>query len=133
MTITTHPGSTATRSRNLGLLAARVVAGVLGAVQLAGVGYFAFVAPEEAVWLGPAIDIPVLALLIGGILLKLATAFVPGLAEDRRVRVGLTAVAVSVAATLLKVPLYDEPEGLSFLAADAVLLAFLLLAARRSR
>lgn len=133
MTTTTPHTTTATRPRNLPLIAARVVAGLLGVAGVAGASYFLFVAPEEAVWLGPAIDIPVLTLLFGGILLKLVTGFAPGLSDHRRIQVGLTAVALYAAATLLKIPLYDEPEGLTLLAVDAVLLAFLLLALRRSR
>ena len=132
MTITTQTTTTAARPRNLSLIAARVVAGVIGALQLAGVSYFAFIAPEEATWLGWAIDIPVLAILFGGILLKLVTALVPGLSEQRRIKVGLTAVGLSTVASLLKIPLYGEPEGVTFLAVDAVLLTFLLLARRRN-
>ena len=119
--------------RNLGLGAARVVAGLIGAMQLAGAGYFLVVAPEQAVWLGLGIDIPVLTVLFAGILLKLVTALAPGLQQDRRIRLGLAAVGVSVLATLIKIPLYDEPEGVTFLALDAVLLALLLLAARAAR
>ena len=57
----------------------------------------------------------------------------PRLSADRRIRVGFAAVGLSVAATLLKIPLYDEPEGVTFLATDAVLLALLVLAARARR
>lgn len=119
--------------RNLALGAARVVAGLLGAIQFAGAGYFLVLAPEQAVWLGLMIDIPVLTVLFAGILLKLVTALAPGLPQDRRIRFGLVAVGVSVVATLIKIPLYDEPEGVTFLALDGVLLTLLLLAARTAR
>ena len=119
--------------RNLALTAARTVAGVLGALQVAGVTYFAFIAPEEAVWLGLWIDVPVLTLLLGGMVLKLVVGLAPRLPADRRIRVGFAAVGLSVAATLLKIPLYDEPEGVTFLALDAVLLTLLVLAARARR
>lgn len=119
--------------RNLALTAARTVAGLLGASQVAGVTYFVFIAPEEAIWLGPWIDIPVLTLLLGGMVLKLVTGLAPRLSADRRVQVGFAAVGLSVAATLLKIPLYDEPEGVTFLATDAVLLALLVLAAHARR
>jgi hypothetical protein len=119
--------------RNLALGAARVLAGIVGALQVAGVGYFLFVAPEEAVWLGPLIDVPVVALLVTGILLKLVTALAPGLAQARRIGVGLAAVAVSAVTTLIKVPLYDEPEGLIHLVIDVLLLTLLLLAGRTAR
>lgn len=116
--------------RNVALLTARVVAGILGAVQLTGATYFTVVAPEEAVWVGPWVDVPVIALLLTGVLLKLAVAVGPGLTPRRRVNAGLTAIAIGIAITLVKIPLYDEPEGVTFLAADGVLLALLLLARR---
>lgn len=40
-------GRTAPKIRNIPLLIARVLAGVLGVVQLAGVVFFVFVIPEE--------------------------------------------------------------------------------------
>lgn len=44
-----------------------------------------------------------------------------------------TTTAISVVATLIKVPLYDAPEPLPLLAVDAVLLTLLLLAGRTAR
>lgn len=73
-----------------------------------------------------------LTLLFGGMALKLVFGLAP-LSVDRRIQVGFLAVGVSVAATLLKIPLYDEPEGVTFLGTDAVLLALLVLAARARR
>ena len=70
--------------------------------------------------------------MLTGFACKLAVALWPGLGVDRRVTLGFVAVAIGVAVTLVKVPLYDEPEGTAFLAADGVLLALLLLA-RRAR
>jgi hypothetical protein len=119
-----------TTARNVPLIAARVVAGVLGAVQLAGVGYFTFMAPEDAVFLGPALDIPIVGTMVIGMLLKLACALWPGLSASRRITLGLVAVAIGVVTTLIKIPLYNEPEGVNFLLADAVLLVLLLLARR---
>lgn len=130
MTTTTTPTAV---HRNVALVAARVFAGVLGAIQLAGVVLFLLLAPEEAVWVGPWVDVPVVSLLVGGALLKLAVALGPGLEPRRRVGLGLVAFAVGVAVTLVKIPVYDEPEGVLFLAFDAVLLALLLLARRSVR
>lgn len=129
MTVTT---TTATR-RNAALVAARVFAGLVATMQLAGVFYFVFLARDEAVWVGPWVDVPVVALMVGGMLLKLATAVGPGLDPHRRIGLGLVAVAVGIAVTLFKIPVYDEPEGVTFLALDAVLLALLLLARRGAR
>lgn len=115
-------------SRNKALVAARVVAGVLGTVQLAGAVMFMFIVPEEAVWVGPWLDVPIVTIMLVGFLCKLAVALLPGLTLDRRLRLGFTAVALGVATTLVKVPLYDEPEGVAFLAFDGLLLLLLLLA-----
>lgn len=132
MTITTTPSAPATR-RNVALVATRVFAGLLGAMQLAGAVFFLFLAPEEAVWVDPWVDVPVVALLLCGVLLKLTVAVGPGLDPHRRIGLGLVAVAIGVAVTLFKIPVYDEPEGVLFLAFDFVLLALLLLARRGDR
>jgi hypothetical protein len=47
------------------------------------------------------------------------------------VRIGPVAVGIHVLIGLVKITAYDEPEGVTFLAFDAVL-ALLLLAARRN-
>lgn len=132
MTTTTTP-STPTVRRNVAMVAARAFAGVLGAMQLAGMIFFLFLAPEEAVWRGPWIDVPIVALLLGSVLLKLTVSVTPGLEPDRRIGLGLVAVAVGVAVTLIKIPVYDEPEGVAILAFDAILVALLLLARRGER
>ena len=120
-------------SRNAPLTAARVAAGVIGGLQLAGVSYFLLIVPDaEVVWLGPWIDYPILTLLLTGVALKLTTALAPGLRTALRIRVGLVAVVVGVVVTLLKMPLYGEPEGVTFLVLDG-LLGWLLLRARRVR
>lgn len=119
-------------AHSIALVAARVVAGLLGTVQLAGAIFFLLIAPEQAVWVGPWLDVPVVTIMLVGFLCKLAVALLPGLAADRRIKLGLVAVAIGVAVTLVKVPVYDEPEGLAFLAADGLLL-LLLLVARRTR
>ena len=129
MTMTSTPTVTA-RRRNLALGVTRVYAGLFGASQVAGAVFFLFLAPEEAVWLGPWVDVPVVALLVGGALLKLAVSVGPGLDAHRRIDLGLVAVAIGVAVTLVKIPLYDEPEGVVVLAVDAVLLVLLVLARR---
>ena len=127
-TITT---TAAAPSRNVTLTAARVAAGLIGSLQLAGVSYFLLIVPDaEVVWLGPWIDFPILTLLLTGVALKLTTALAPGLRAALRIRVGLVAVAVGVVVTLLKMPLYGEPEGVTFLVLDG-LLGWLLLRARR--
>lgn len=120
-------------SRNVPLVAARVVAGVLGSVQLAGAVFFLFIAPEEAVWVGPWIDVPIVTLMLSGFLLKIAAAVLPRLNARRRVKVGFVSVAIGVAVTLVKIPLYQEPEGVLFLAFEGVLLVLLLLAWRVAR
>jgi hypothetical protein len=119
-------------TRNIALIAARVVAGLLGAIQLAGAIFFMLIAPEQAVWVGPWLDLPIVTIMLGGFLCKLAVALLPGLGVDRRITLGLVAVAIGVAVTLVKIPVYDEPEGLAFLAFDGLLL-LLLLVARRTR
>ena len=119
-----------TGSNSTTLLAARAVAGLLGLVQLAGATYFLLIARDEAVWLGPAADIPVVGIMLVGFALKLAVAFWPRVPAARRIALGLAAVAIGVVVTLIKIPLYDAPEGAVFLAADGVLLALLLLARR---
>ncbi|QIK74588.1 hypothetical protein [Nocardioides piscis] len=133
MTMTSDTTRTDVRPRNHTLTAARVVAGLLGINGLAGATYFILIAPEEAVWIGPWVDVPVVALMLAGFVLKLAVAFAPGLPADRRIRLGFLAVALGVAVTLVKIPVYDEPEGVLFLAFDAVLLGVLLLAWRSTR
>jgi hypothetical protein len=122
---------TARRRSGVLLVAARVVAGALAVVQLAGVFFFTVMAPEEAVWLGPLVDIPVVGLMVLGMLLKLACAVWPGLAARRRIVVGLAGAALGIVTTLVKIPLYDEPEGVTFLVADLVVVALLLLAGRQ--
>ena len=96
-------------------------------MQLTGVAYFMFLAPEQAAWVGPWVDLLVVAVLLGSVLLKLTIAVGPGLDPHRRIGLGLIAVAAGVAVTLVKIPVYDEPEGVLFLAFDATL----LLLARR--
>lgn len=132
MTITTTTSPLATR-RNVALVATRVFAGLVGAMQLGGVFYFIFLAREDAVWLGPWIDVPIVALLVAGVLLKLTVAVGPGLKPHRRIGLGLVAVAIGIAVTLFKIPMYDEPEGVTVLVFDAVLLALLLLARRAAK
>lgn len=131
MSTTTVPTRPTTATRNIALTAARVTAAVIGAMQLAGFTFFMLIVPDdEVVWLGPWIDYPILTLLLTGIALKLTAALAPGLRPDLRVRIGLSAVALSVIVTLLKMPLYGEPEGATFLVLDG-LLCWLLLRARR--
>jgi hypothetical protein len=125
--------ATDVRTSNRALAAARVVAGVLGVNGLLGATYFILIAPEQAVWVGPWVDVPVVALMLTGFFLKLGVALAPGLPADRRIRLGFLAVALGMAVTLVKIPVYDEPEGMLFLAFDAVLLGVLLLAWRATR
>lgn len=125
--------ATDVRTSNRALAAARVVAGVLGVNGLLGATYFILIAPEQAVWVGPWVDVPVVALMLTGFFLKLGVALAPGLPADRRIRLGFLAVALGMAVTLVKIPVHDEPEGMLFLAFDAVLLGVLLLAWRATR
>lgn len=66
-------------------------------------------------------------------LLKLTLAVGPGLERSRRIGVGVVAVAIGIAVTLVKIPVYDEPEGILFIAIDLALLGLLLLARRGER
>ena len=129
MTMTSTPTVTA-RRRNLALVVARAWAGLLAASQVAGVAYFVFLAPDEGLWVGLWLDVPITALLAGGAVLKLAVAVGPGLDAHRRIHLGFVAVAIGIAVTLVKIPVYDEPEGVLFLAFDGVLLVLLVLARR---
>lgn len=129
--MSTTVSATAPSTRNAALTAARIVAAVVGGLQLAGFSYFMLIEPdEEAVWLGPWIDYPIVAVLLTGVALKLTTAVAPALGTALRIRIGFLAVGIGVAVTLLKVPLYGEPEGATFLVLDA-LLGWLLWRARR--
>lgn len=125
--------TTTTSPRNVALATARVAAGLLGTIQLAGAVFFIFIAREEAVWVGPWLDAPIVALMLSGILLKLGVAILPGLHATRRTAMGFLAVAIGIAVTLVKIPVYDEPESVLFLALDAVLLGLLTLAWRTAR
>lgn len=133
MTMTSSTTATDVHTRSHILTAARVVAGLLGINGLAGATYFILIAPEEAVWVGAWVDVPVVALMLIGFALKLGVAFAPGLPAERRIRLGFLAVALGMAVTLVKIPVYDEPEGVLFLAFDVVLLGVLLLAWRSLR
>lgn len=117
-------------TRNVGLAAARIFAGLLGLSKAAGITYFTLLAPEEAIWLGPWIDIPTVGTLFTITVLLLVVALSPRLTAGRRIGIGLLAVGLDVAVTMVKIPLYDEPEGVTFLALDAILLTLLLLARR---
>lgn len=120
-------------TRNVPLAAARVLAGLVGAITLAGLVRFTLVVPEEAVWVGPWADVPVVALMIVAALLKVTVALAPGMDADRRIGLGLLAVGLGMAVTLVKIPAYDEPEGVVFLGVDLVLVALLLLARHAAR
>ena len=133
MTTTARTTTTLT-ARSVGphhtLTAARIMAGLLGVSGLAGMTYFLLIAPDSAVWLGPWIDVPVVAVMLTGFVLKLGFAVIPGLSAHRRLLMGFLAVGIAMAVTLVKIPLYDEPEGVLILGIDAVLLGILLLARR---
>lgn len=120
-------------SRNAALLAARLLAGLLGSFQVAGVAFFLLVAPEQSVWVGPWLDVPIVALMVSGFLMKLGVAGWPRLPAERRIALGFLAVAIGVAVTLVKIPVYDEPEGVLFLALDGALFLSLVLARRTER
>ena len=109
-----------------------VIAGLLGAMQLAGAFFFLFISPEQAVRIGPWLDVPMVTIMLAGFLCKLAVALLPGPEAGRRITLGLVPVAIGIAVTLVKIAVYDEPEGLAFLALDGLLLLLLLLA-RRAR
>ncbi len=120
-------------SRNLALLTARVAAGLLGGAGLGAASFFLFIAPEEAVWVGLWLDVPIVALILSGALLKLGVAVLPGLPPARRIAMGFLAVTIGIAVTMVKIPVYDEPEGVVILVFDAVLLLLLALAWRSAR
>lgn len=119
-------------TRNVALTTARAWAGIVGALQLAGISYFLVFAPEEAVYVSPWIDIPAVLGLLAAVGLLLATAFAP-LSAGRRVRVGFAAVVVDVVVTLVKIPVYDEPESATVIGLAAVLALLLVLARRADR
>lgn len=125
--------TTTTSSRNVALTASRFAAGLLGSMQLVGAVYFLLISPDEAVWVGLWLDVPIVALLLSGVLLKLGVALLPGLPATRRITMGFLAVGIGAAVTLVKIPVYNEPEGVLFLAFDAVLLALLTLAWRAAK
>ena len=129
---TTRIDRTDATRHNPPLVAARAFAGVLAGLQLAGMSWFLVFAPEEAVWVGPWVDYPVLVWLSTAVLLKVVLAVGPRLDVRRRIAVGLTAVALGLGVTLVKIPVYGEPEGVTLLVLDAVLLALLLSARRRA-
>lgn len=114
--------------RNAPLGAARVLAGLFGAITVAGFVMFTFVVPEEAVWVGLLVDIPVVGALLAAAVLKLVVAVAPAVEADRRIRLGLLAAGLGAAVTLVKIPVYDEPEGILFLGVEALLVALLLRA-----
>lgn len=60
--------------------------------RLAGVFFFTVLAPEEAVWLGPLVDVPVVFLVVDAVLLLLL------LLARRRIGVGRDRSAARVAA-----------------------------------
>lgn len=130
MTTTTSSTATDVPTRNHALTAARILAALLGTSQLAGIVYFVLLAPEEAVWAGLWLDGPIVALMVTGSLLKVGLALLPRLTPAQRIRTGLLAVLIGIGVTLVKIPVYDEPEGVLFIAFDAVLLGILLLARR---
>ncbi len=117
-------------TRNVPLITARIIAGLLGTMQLGGVVFFLLISPEESIWLGPWIDVPVVAVTLSVIALKLGLAALPALPATRRITMGLVAVAIGGALTIFKIFAYDEPEAVFFLAFDAVLLVTLALASR---
>lgn len=124
--------TTSLTRRNSALIAARVVAGLLGAMSLAGATYFLFIAPaDQVVWVGPVIDVTSVALVLSGAALKLTVALWPNLTARPRIHIGLTAVAIGIVGTIMKITFYNEPEGVSFLVFDGILLGLLLLARRR--
>lgn len=125
--------TTTTSSRNVALTASRFAAGLLGSMQLVGAVYFLLISPDEAVWVGLWLDVPIMALLLSGVFLKLGVALLPGLPATRRITMGFLAVGIGAAVTLVKIPVYNEPEGVLFLVFDAVLLALLTLAWRAAK
>lgn len=119
--------------RNVALAAARVLAGLFGAITLAGFVMFTFVVPEEAVWVGLLVDVPVVGAMLAAAFLKLAVAVAPGMDADQRIRLGLLAAGLGAAVTLVKIPVYDEPEGILFLGVEVLLVALLLRARHATR
>ncbi len=119
-------------TRNVPLLTARVLGALLGAVGLVASSYFMFIIPDEVVWKGPWLDVPIVALILSGAFLKLGLGVLPGLPDSRRIAMGFLAVGIGIAVTLVKVPVYDEPEGVGILVFDVVLLVLLTYARRNA-
>jgi hypothetical protein len=127
----TQTRPTAATRPNHYLTAARCVAGLAGALGLAGIAYLVQVAPEEAVWTSPWVDVPLVAwkaVVSAGFLM---VALAPGIPAGSRVRIGTWLAAAEVLFSTVKIFGYDEPEGVTFVVVDLVILALLGLARRR--
>lgn len=81
-------------TRSVVLAAARIFAGLFGLSKAAGITYFTLIAPDEAIWLGPWIDIPAVGTLVTVTVLLLAVALAPRLTAGRRIGIGLLAVGL---------------------------------------
>ena len=134
MTTTSTPSTTAqtTARRDPLLTGIRVLLGLFGAFKLYGTVYFVFFATAaqggDPEGLGDW--------LVGAWSLALAVALVVaavrlGAGSPRTAVVTSALLVVEVAFSLVKLFVYDEPEAVGFMAVDLVLLALLLVAARR--
>jgi hypothetical protein len=134
MTTTSTPSTTApdTVRRDPLLTGIRVLLGLFGAFKLYGTVYFVFFAtaaqggdPEGlGDWLVGAWSFALAVALI-------VAALRLGAGSPRTAVVTSVLLVVEVAFSLVKLFVYDEPEAVGFMAVDLVLLALLLVAARR--
>lgn len=119
--------------RNSALVAARVVAGLRGTVQFAGAIFFSLIAPDEPVWVGPWLDVPNRGVDSVTGFSETWVGLPAGADREQAMTMGFLAVALGVAVTLVKITVYDDPEGVVFLLFDAILLGLLTLAWRAEK
>lgn len=135
MSTTTEPTATTASvpgGRNRPLVAARVLAGIAATLALFGVTYFTMFAREEAQFLGPWVDVPLITWKVGVCIALLAVALAPGLRAATRIQVGIVAAVAELGFTAIKVAFYDEPEAVTFAVLDLVIIGLLVAARRRS-
>ncbi len=128
-TTTTQPRS---GSRSPALVVARVVAGIAATMGLAGVSYFTVFARDQAQFISPWVDIPLITWKVSICIALLAVALAPRLHAATRIKIGLVAAVADLGFTAIKVVFYNEPEAVTFAVVDLIIIG-LLLVARRGR
>lgn len=132
---TTDPTTSEVSGREPGnrpLVAARIVSGLAAALALFGVTYFTVFAREEAQFMGPWVDVPLITWKVAVCVALLTVALAPGLRAATRVQVGIVAAVAELGFTAIKVAFYDEPEAVTFAVLDLAIIGLLVAARRRS-